>query len=353
MNNKSSAPPTFYPDSPDTILMTGSDTDVIKYAACSYDSYISETFMKRNLDAGISILNQIDEPVWIRGDSYYEVIKELTSKYNLVATTGGNIILINDNLLVVFDAGSEEIDNVTIFCSTYELAKQVFDDVTSFNADARKLSFNWFYNIDGRSAFLTTEMTEVVDKTLYPFIDDFDTFADRFLASTSNILILQGDPGTGKTTFIKHLIERQAKRAYLTYDSQILSDDNIFAQYMQDASAGSFIIEDADLFLKSRADGNGMVARFLNIGDGLIKMKDKKLIFSTNLPNVNDIDPALLRPGRCFQVINFRNLTATEAKVIADTRGFELPVDKNTYTLAEVFNSPVKTEGAKSKFGFC
>jgi ATP-dependent 26S proteasome regulatory subunit len=42
------------------------------------------------------------------------------------------------------------------------------------------------------------------------------------------------------------------------------------------------------------------MSRFLNISDGLIKLPNKKLVFTTNVTNFENIDSALLRPGRCF-----------------------------------------------------
>ena len=38
----------------------------------------------------------------------------------------------------------------------------------------------------------------------------------------------------------------------------------------------------------------------------------RKILFTTNLPNVHDIDPALMRPGRCFATLHTRSLTPTE-----------------------------------------
>lgn len=38
----------------------------------------------------------------------------------------------------------------------------------------------------------------------------------------------------------------------------------------------------------------------------------RKILFTTNLPNVHDIDPALMRPGRCFATLHTRALTPTE-----------------------------------------
>ena len=65
--------------------------------------------------------------------------------------------------------------------------------------------------------------------------------------------------------------------------------------------------------------------------------KDKKLVFSTNLPSVRDVDSALMRPGRCFDVVEFRPLKRDEAEVVAAELGLVLP-DGSEFTLAEMFN---------------
>lgn len=138
------------------------------------------------------------------------------------------------------------------------------------------------------------------------------------------------------TTFIKNLIHRSKGDARVTYDEAVMSGDSLFAEFIE-SDAKFMIMEDADTFLKSRDDGNTMMHRFLNVSDGLISAQDKKLVFSTNLPSVRDIDSALMRPGRCFDVIEFRALTRAEAEVIAKEMDLELP-DGPSFTLAEMFN---------------
>ena len=99
-------------------------------------------------------------------------------------------------------------------------------------------------------------------------------------------------------------------------------------------------MEDADTFLESRQDGNTMMHKFLNVSDGLISAADKKLVFSTNLPNVRDIDSALLREGRCFDVVQFRPLTRKEALAVVEETGTgRVLQDGQEFTLAEIFKS--------------
>jgi ATP-dependent 26S proteasome regulatory subunit len=102
-----------------------------------------------------------------------------------------------------------------------------------------------------------------------------------------------------------------------------------------------------------------MMHRFLNVGDGLVTTKGKKMIFSTNLPSIRDIDSALVRPGRCFDIVTFDALTLPQAQTLADKLNVSLPAkprgkETEKYSIAEVFhvqqNQPTAT--ANRKVGF-
>ena len=72
--------------------------------------------------------------------------------------------------------------------------------------------------------------------------------------------------------------------AAVTYEEKLLSSDSIFVDFLTGDSQNVFVIEDADTILGSRSrEGNKMIARFLNVSDGLIKFPNKKVIFTTNL----------------------------------------------------------------------
>ena len=79
-----------------------------------------------------------------------------------------------------------------------------------------------------------------------------------------------------------------------------------------------------------------------------IKNLKTKMIFSTNLPSIRDVDSALVRPGRCFDILTFDTLNVEQANNLAKRLGVNLAVRKRgdetkPYSIAEVFNQ--KTEG--------
>lgn len=73
------------------------------------------------------------------------------------------------------------------------------------------------------------------------------------------------------------------------------------------------IIEDADALLAPRSAGNKQMSDLLNYTDGATGNGCRKVIFTTNLLSPSQIEPALLRAGRCFGMFDFRKLTASEA----------------------------------------
>lgn len=190
----------------------------------------------------------------------------------------------------------------------------------------------WVYGGEGESTKLPLDQSCVPQTHFYPQLgtESLDSYYDRFAASRSNVLVLFGPPGTGKTSFIKGFLLRSGLNALISYDPSILEKDGIFASFLS-GRENVMVLEDADNFLGARSKGNTVMHRFLNVGDGLISTSTKKIIFTTNLPSIKDVDEALLRPGRCFDVMKFGKLSPQQAAAIRPGSHFDSDV-----TLAQV-----------------
>ena len=144
------------------------------------------------------------------------------------------------------------------------------------------------------------------------------TFIARYLASRETVLILQGPPGTGKTRLVRAILAamstRKADSAQVLYtaDMRALENDEIFVNFIT-GDHDAFVIEDADHLLMARSNGNVDLHRFLAVADGVVRAQGRKIIFTTNLPNIGDIDESLVRPGRCFATVRTRALDRREA----------------------------------------
>ena len=322
------------------------------------DDLVTSEVVKRRVEAGKSTLqrdtnvlcNRETWKTWIEKNYADCLIVESSSSDGFVINEETDNFIkysVNSNSTSVRSFGDEDwVDSVV------EEVEGVFSVVTSY--------IEWIYSRDGNSVNVPLNRDRLPVAEMYPFLngESLESYYDRYMESSANILLLIGPPGTGKTTFIRGLLAHRSCSAIVTYDAQILEQDGFFARFIEDNSE-VMVLEDSDAFLKSRSDGNTMMHRFLNVGDGLVTTKGKKMIFSTNLPSIRDIDSALIRPGRCFDIVEFKPLSLFDAKKLAEKLDAKLPERKGgeviEYSIAEVFNQQSeKAQNAKAnrKVGF-
>lgn len=194
----------------------------------------------------------------------------------------------------------------------------------------------------------------------YPFMDQTpgEVWTD-FAASKSNVLLLIGPPGTGKSSFTMEMLNSRGwdHPTYLADSDEVLNNPALI-NFVRDLPKGSVVVtEDSDAFVAKREDGNSLMSGLLNATAGLIST-DTKFVISTNLASLAKVDPALIRPGRTFKVLHFRKHTHDEAMTARAALGLphlELPNDGSGLTLAEILNTEDNTlESGREvrKFGF-
>ena len=339
-------------------IMNNNDNKIFLGVSDVEDLIVSE-IMKRRVEAGQTTVqrettvlsNRSRWATW--AESHYKdllYVQNNASSGFIIEESTNNFIKfdVNSNSTTVRAFGDADFADYNV-----DLVEKHFDVVTSY--------VEWIYSSDGNSVNVPLNRDRLPVAEMYPFLngETLESYYDRYMASSANILLLIGPPGTGKTTFIRGLLAHSNASAIVTYDAQILEKDGFFARFIED-DTGVMVLEDSDAFLKSRSDGNTMMHRFLNVGDGLVTTKGKKMVFSTNLPSIRDIDSALIRPGRCFDIVTFDQLNVSQANALADKLGVKLPVrprgqETVPYSIAEVFNEQtngMQTSKSTRKVGF-
>lgn len=154
--------------------------------------------------------------------------------------------------------------------------------------------------------------------TSYPYLPcPVDEYINTYLDAEEPVLLLLGEPGTGKTRFIRRLMTLMGERdgnmaAIYTTDRSIVSQSDMFVEFLGDTEYALLVVEDMDEELRERETGNRAMYNLLGSSDGIVSTNGKKIVLSTNLPNMNHIDGALLRPGRCYDAVAFRALGGLE-----------------------------------------
>jgi ATPase family associated with various cellular activities (AAA) len=164
----------------------------------------------------------------------------------------------------------------------------------------------------------------------------------------AGIHLLRGDPGTGKTSFIRYLVEvlRTTHRFYFlpSYEYARVGNGTLIeflhAEHNEHRNLQFVVVmEDAEAVLMPRKVDTGLsVSAMLNLADGLLGEGLNLQFICTVNCEIAELDAAIVRPGRLRTARDFRLLTHSEAIELAQHRGLPVPVQRREYSLAEIYN---------------
>lgn len=300
-------------------------------------------------------------------NDFINLLRKTIGKDFLIARDADNAFhcLFEDNTILLYSRMSKrpEYNYYMLGVEAYTLeglnkfAADIEEATKQYAVSYPTIDIRWYYNTSNGIDFNIFDEKAVSDinPLAYPYYSDLKSYIDDYINSSESVLILLGKPGTGKTSLIRYIIGRyqelknptesvsESTTVYYTADQEVLSADMMFIHYAAERNA-CMVMEDIDIHLSSRSDGNTFMYKLLGSSDGLIKNIDRKIIISTNLPNVRDVDDALIRTGRCFGIKEHRELTYNEALAfLQDTNpkyaNKFLDFDKKkTYPLSDLYS---------------
>lgn len=219
-----------------------------------------------------------------------------------------------------------------------------------YNSEGR---VNWRYlNIPPRDKF------NIEDNYSKEFNNFVPNKMDEFIKEDSGgIVIFRGAPGTGKSSYCKHLIMKYNNEADFLIVSQdtILSNPEGFRTFLISGGADYvgqdkpkkqiFIIEDCEKLLVERDSLSGnntsiILSDILNYSDGIVgDLVQSKFIFTFNT-SLSKVDKALLRKGRMKLNYEFKKLMGEDLDNLLNKLGKEVSEEtkKSGMSLADIYN---------------
>jgi len=241
-------------------------------------------------------------------------------------------------------------------------------------AKDKKKDLPFFYMLRRDSDEFSTE--EIVNSA--PVMDDeemtlcygadalswLDEFAQRTVEKSGGITILDGPPGTGKSTLISLMMHRLAK-THVFYTLPVGQQESLSAPGMvafwqsqngrHPKAVKVIVMEDAEKILfQRRSDNNEAVSALLNIADGLMGQMLRVHVLCSLNQGMEHLDPAIVRPGRLRSYRHVGLLSRSQAERLAAKKELPFRADpkRESYTLAEVFHEKAYEAKARKKMGF-
>jgi len=228
-----------------------------------------------------------------------------------------------------------------------ESEKWVLETSHQLQTKFRKTERPKFKVLIQHEGMFTTEDVETGDfnsiniQELYN--DDFaeiDTIVSESMQKQeSGMVLLHGEPGTGKTTYIKHLICKYQNKQFIFIQNDFVKDllKPAFISFLLQNKNAILLIEDAEkvVIARGNAADDSVVSTILQLTDGLFSDFLNIKIICTFNTNIDHIDKALLRKGRMIAKYKFTPLSSEKTSLLARKLGHEHVT--GSLTLADIF----------------
>lgn len=213
-------------------------------------------------------------------------------------------------------------------------------ELNEYKIQASKIDFNLMYQDD--------------------FLPVSEHIVDQLKHSSKGIVLLHGEPGTGKTNYIKRLTSQISEKKFIFVPTTMIAQmtEPYFINFLIENRNAILIFEDCENYISERNSYNSytdVVASILNLADGILSDVVECQIICTFNAAIDQIDSALLRKGRliaeyCFKPLPIEKVNAYLQSIHSEQRVEQPMVLTDMINIA---NSAYKEEKkSESSIGF-
>lgn len=269
--------------------------------------------------------------------------------------TVANLLLNKEKRIIIKTESTNNFDNLT-FEISYDISKGEltklinWDEISQFQLKDKKSNISL---VKSEMGHLDTEEYDLVSPEIdlelnygKKFIKIHSLIIDRLNTQNGKgIILLHGDPGTGKTSYLKYLTNLIKEKDILFIPpsmAEMLSEPSIIPFLMEHKNS-ILIIEDAERVISDR-EYNGSsagVSNILNLTDGIMGDCLGIQVIATFNMKREKIDRALLRSGRLIAEHKFDKLSIEETNRLLKSIGKDY-ISKEEMTLSDIYNIDVE-----------
>lgn len=286
---------------------------------------------------------------WISGSERCMIFPYGCEKYIMIYSDNGGT-----NILMTMISGDGACDCIAqdFYTNDIDNAFKILSPVMcKFKEDHNKIEFG-IATVGANSEIYTSwydyKKTDIDIKLNYNDDLPYGEICDLIEGEGNpELLLFYGEPGTGKSSLLKHLISKYKEKSFIFMDGAILANvqQQKLMSYFLENDHSIFILEDCEKSLMSREHyDNPVMPTLLNITDGITAdVLGIKLICTFNT-DFEKIDKALRRKGRLSLKYEFRKLDKAKVRKILNDETIN-----EDMTLADIYYYKKENDFSKKK----
>ncbi|HEY8901274.1 MAG TPA: AAA family ATPase [Chthoniobacterales bacterium] len=263
-------------------------------------------------------------------------------------------------------------DNLAVYASDPRTAVETVERLARTFRKAAEPRLPTFQIVKQSAGSIDTEAVRIGDDALLDsaalalhYGEDFPAWHEAFVDTLSTrhrgLSVLDGPPGTGKTSYLRQLMVRlkdthrfyflAAANLRLLRDAEFVDFWSSERRLHEDASMVVILEDSENALMPRRSDNREEVSLLLSITDGILGEFLRLQVICTINCQARELDPALLRPGRLVAHRHFGRMNRARAERLAVSLGRPLPAGDD-FSLAEIFRGERAATPEKRTIGF-